>query len=222
LARPTLYRLLSTLERTGLVRAFGNPVRYELGHKVLQLADLWLDGKDIVRVGRPFLEELWLATEETVGLMVPLSPTRRLCVLELRSPHPLGFAYGFGHTAVTYRGASGKVLLAHLAGSDLQPVLNEASSSASVNVARLLDELKVIREKGYAVTSAEVTEGTVAVAAPIFDRTGAIAGAISLYGPAVRLARPKWASVGRMVRGAAAKVSKALGYTERRRRINEG
>ena len=34
ISRPTLYRLLQTLQRQGLVRGSGEPLRYTLDHKV--------------------------------------------------------------------------------------------------------------------------------------------------------------------------------------------
>ena len=37
LSRPTLYRLLETLEGKGLVRSFGDPKRFQLGHGVVEL-----------------------------------------------------------------------------------------------------------------------------------------------------------------------------------------
>ena len=39
LSRPTLYRILSTLEATELVQSSGRPLRYRLGPTVLALAE---------------------------------------------------------------------------------------------------------------------------------------------------------------------------------------
>ncbi len=40
-------------------------------------------------------------------------------MLELESREPLSYAYGLGHTGVTYLGASGKVMLAHMTAQEI-------------------------------------------------------------------------------------------------------
>ena len=52
ISRPTLYRLLQTLQRKGLVRGTGEPLRYALDHQVLKLADAWLAQVDVVALCR--------------------------------------------------------------------------------------------------------------------------------------------------------------------------
>jgi DNA-binding IclR family transcriptional regulator len=217
LARPTLYRLLNTLERKELVRSFGSPVRYELGYKVLELAGLWLSECEIVRISQPKLEELWRTTDETIALMVPMPRTRRLCTIEIRSRQPLSFAYGVGHTAVTYLGASGKVLLAHMPAEDVGLAAREAAAKASIPAAKLFSELESIRNAGYAISAGEVSPGTVAIAAPVFDRTGTVTGAVSLYGPAVRLSESRSEQLAKKVCRTAAEISDAMGYRSTRK-----
>jgi DNA-binding IclR family transcriptional regulator len=212
LARPTLYRLLATLERRGLVRACGTPLRYELGFKVVELAGIWLSQNEIADVSRPILEELRSRTDETIALMVPLSVTRRLCVMEIKSRQPLTFSYGVGHTGVTYLGASGKAILAHLPEQDAEAAIREASNKASISPAKLRTELADVRKFGYAVSEGEVTAGTVAIAAPVFDRTGAVAGSVTLYGPAVRVTRSTWQQHAKKLLRSAAAISTAMGY----------
>jgi DNA-binding IclR family transcriptional regulator len=212
LARPTLYRLLATLERRGLVRASGTPLRYELGFKVVELAGRWFSNNEIVEVSRPTLEELHTATGETIALMVPLSGVRRLCVMELKSRQPLSFAYGVGHTGVTYLGASGKAILAHLAEQDVDAAVREAASKADISPAKLKADLANVHKLGYAVSESEVTAGTVALAAPVFDRTGTVAASVTLYGPAVRLTRSTWQQQAKKLVRAAAGISAAMGY----------
>jgi DNA-binding IclR family transcriptional regulator len=215
LARPTLYRLLNTLENKGLVRSVGEPKCYELGYRVVELANLWLSQAEIVRVGQPFLHKLWLNTNETIGLMVPLSPTRRLCVLELKSREALSYAYGLGHTGLTYMGASGKIMLAHMPARDVEIALREAEAKANIPATKLRADLGRLAKAGYAISTGEVTAGTVAIASPVFDRQGAVIGSIGLYGPEVRLKKSKWPAYANQVKSTAAALSGALGYGAR-------
>lgn len=53
LPRPTLYRMLSALEQKGLVSWFGDPRRYRLGHKVLELSGSWQRSFNLVEISQP-------------------------------------------------------------------------------------------------------------------------------------------------------------------------
>jgi DNA-binding IclR family transcriptional regulator len=233
LARPTLYRLLNTLENHGLVRSVGEPRRYELGYKVVEMANLWLSEAKIVRVAQPLLEPLWLRTGETVALMIPLSATKRLCAIEYKSRHALSFSYGIGHTGLMYLGASGKAMLAHMPAQQIEIALREATRKGRIETQKVRGELDRIRRNGYAVTEGEVTKGAVAIAAPVFDYTGSIVGSVGLYGPEARLQKSEQRDYVQTVRGVAEEISAALGrrdvgtsdaqvvhFTPRRRKIS--
>src|SRR5690606_33735878 len=59
LRRPTLYRLLYTLEGKGLVRSEGEPRRFTVGFRVVELARAWLGRSDFPAIARPCLDRLW-------------------------------------------------------------------------------------------------------------------------------------------------------------------
>src|SRR5258707_13646240 len=79
LSRPTLYRLLNTLEQAGFLSSSGEPQRFQLGRSVAQLAHVWLSDNRIAELAQPVLRNLWEATSETVALFVP-DDTYRICV----------------------------------------------------------------------------------------------------------------------------------------------
>src|SRR5574343_1257403 len=68
LSRATLYRLLFTLEQSGFVFAEGDPQRFRLGPAVGRLAWAWSASLDIAQVARPFMQQLWEQTRETVAV----------------------------------------------------------------------------------------------------------------------------------------------------------
>ena len=51
LSRPTLYRLLRTLESSGLIYSFGNPLRFQLGARIGLLASTWTPAPPLVTLG---------------------------------------------------------------------------------------------------------------------------------------------------------------------------
>ena len=53
LSRPTLYRLLHTLEGKGFIRSFGDPQRFRLGHRAIELGEAASARLDVARVAEP-------------------------------------------------------------------------------------------------------------------------------------------------------------------------
>jgi IclR family acetate operon transcriptional repressor len=73
-------------------------------------------------------------------------------------------------------------------------------------------QLATIREDGYHVSSNDIEEGGTAIAAPIFDRSGEVAGAISVSGPSDRIMGTGTDRVLSWVRASAGDVSRSLGH----------
>src|SRR4051812_22217874 len=70
LSRPTLYRLLHTLEKKGFVASSGEPQRFRLGASVARLAHVWSTSVDLTAIARPMMMQAWSFTSETVALFV--------------------------------------------------------------------------------------------------------------------------------------------------------
>ncbi len=209
LSRPTLYRLLETLERKGLIRSFGEPRRFELGHGVVELAGSWLGRIDVVAVAQPMLDELWRETDETVALFVPTSPRGKICVGEIQSRQALTFTRGAGFSEPMTLGSSGKAMLAFMADAEVEDALCEIVDAGER--ARLMAELLDIRRDGSCVSTGEIIAGAVAIAAPAFDAEGRVAALICLFGPEARLTGAHRGFCLGKVRAAAAAVSTAMG-----------
>lgn len=210
LSRPTLYRLLLTLENKGMVRRVGEPLRYALGHRVVEIAGGFSAPSDAGPVARPFLRELWQETDETVALYVPVPGRRKLCIEELPSPQPLVFRRGVGFVEPLTLGSSGKAMLAFMAPQEIAEALSGISGPAAQGALRA--ELARIRASAHAVSESEIIAGAVAIAAPVFDHAGNVAGAVCVYGPETRLAGQERRRVVKLTRRTAERVSAALGF----------
>jgi IclR family transcriptional regulator, acetate operon repressor len=210
LSRPTLYRLLYTLEEHGFLVSFGEPQRFRLGPSVSRLAHVWNGSLDLRSVAEPILKRLWQETRETVALFIPQG-NMRLCVEELPSPQPLNFKRGVGYTERIVRGATGRAILAYLDSSVDE--LKGYAQGTGVNLKKLEEELSVTRKRGYSTSHNELISGAVAVAVPFFDRTGQVAGSIGVFGPEVRLDATRQKAVARLLLQEAKALSEALGAT---------
>ncbi len=165
LDRPTLYRILATLEGKGLIRSHGEPQRFELGSGATRLAGNWIGQDNFVRAARPILGRLWEETDETVALFVPGTNDEKICIEELPSRQALTFNRGVGFTEKLNVGASGRSMLAFMPYAPADPRLDE------------------VRQTGVCVSEGEIIKGAVSVAAPVFgmDRDGR--GRRHLFGP---------------------------------------
>lgn len=219
LSRPTLYRLLNALARSGFVQAEGEPRRFRLGPAAGQLARVWAAGArqppDLPSAARPHMQALWEHTRETVSLFVP-DGIDRVCVAELESPQALAFKRGVGYRERVLLGASGRVILAHRPHTPAEL----RRYAAGLPAARRLDlkayaaELAATRRRGYAVSRSELIEGAVAMAAPVFGAQGAVVASLAVFGPSVRLGAARVKAVcGDLVREAGL-LSQALGAPE--------
>lgn len=208
LSRPTVYRLLETLEGLNMVHAEGNPQRYRLAHGVMQLARVWLAGLNLPDVAQPIVEAVRDDTGETSALFVPRNDMR-LCVLEYRSHEVLAMSRGVGDMGHLAEGASGKAILAFM-GEGRQAALVGSKSDEAARE-RLTADLEHTRRDGFAVSRGEVFSGAVAVAAPIFDQSGAVAGSLGVFGPESRMTDKHIKEATQRVMAAAAEISALLG-----------
>lgn len=107
LSKPTLYRLLYTLQSLDFIRGEGDPLRFRLGPAIGQLSQTWLSGLDIEKSSMPVLRSIWEQTQETVALYVR-DDKRRICLQEIVSPQPLSFRRGTGASRFVVEGGKRK------------------------------------------------------------------------------------------------------------------
>jgi len=208
LSRPTLYRLLATLEHNGFLISSGDPQQFRLGSAVARLAHVWTASHNIADVAYPGLRRLWEATSETVALFVRQG-VYRVCIAELESPQPLSFRRGIGYREKLVLGASGRTILAFM---DLsQKDLKDYAADTQVDIAGYPAELERVRRQGYATSRHELIEGAVAVAAPYFNGADEVAGSLCIFGPSVRMTAERVKHCGALLTQEAAALSQALG-----------
>jgi DNA-binding IclR family transcriptional regulator len=213
---PTAYRLTRAMAEHGLLEPEGSG--YRLGVTLLHLGARVADGLEVRQVARPHLEWLRDQSQENAelhlrhgGSRVPVEvvPSR----LNLRPMGQVGVPFPL------HVGASAKVLLAWLE-PDESEALVQASIAAydhelELGVEQMRRQLAEVRAQGWSFTDGEREVGVASVAAPVFDRFGAVVAALVLAGPSSRLAQPSAREAGvRLTTQAAERVSRALGYLD--------
>jgi IclR family transcriptional regulator, KDG regulon repressor len=215
MSRSTVGRLLATMCAAGVLNQDPVTRRYMMGSKVLTWNAVYTSGLDIRNKARPALEELHRDTRETISLYI-LDGDERMCVDRIESPESLRMTTRVGERMPIHIEASGKVLLAFVSPVLRKGVISRVCKKPAASGKRpsrqaLLDDLKKIRARGYAVSHGERAVGASCVSAPVFDATGKPIAAITISGPTIRLTDDKVSEYASRVMAVAKEVSQAMG-----------
>src|SRR5579872_7520078 len=207
----TASRLLVTLEDGGLVRRAGRGP-FQLGLRLLALADAVSDGLEVRDLAAPVLRELVAATGETATLSVPGSAAA-VTVDFVTGPGDVVSRARLGRPSVPHATAVGKVLLAFDHGHPPVANLTRFTERTIVDAAALDRELDAVRRRGWAEAAGERDPELHAIAAPVFARDRSLAAILGVQGPAGRFTRARMrAASPALLRGADA-LTRAIGGT---------
>ncbi|BCP52366.1 hypothetical protein K32_09830 [Kaistia sp. 32K] len=189
--RATLYRILSAATAHGFLRLDPRSNTYTLGFRFIELAqNVWSSG-DLVTTASLELRRLRDITGETTHLGV-LQGDQMLALGKFEGPHPHKDAARLGIRKPLHSTSQGKAVLAFLPEHDVEALIARmnfrSSTKHSITDPDLLrSQLRIIRQRGYAIDDEEAAIGTRCVGAPILDSTGRPVAAISLAGPTYRV-----------------------------------
>ncbi|MBM7553288.1 IclR family transcriptional regulator [Thalassobacillus pellis] len=218
LAKSTVSRLLSTLASEGFVIKDQKTSAYRLGMSVLTLGGIVTNNLEIHKESAPVLYKLVNDTGETAHLAI-MDGLDTIYIHKEECNHPVRILTHLGRRNPSYCTSSGKVLLAFSDDHIVEAVINQGlvphTENSITDPDLLKEELKSIREKGYAVSTEELTEGTKSVAAPIRDYQGKVVSAITVVGPIQRMKDSKLPDIAKKVMEAGKEASERLGYDER-------
>jgi IclR family acetate operon transcriptional repressor len=190
LPKSTASRLLTALERHGLVHQDGERGKLEPGPAILRFAHRGGVERHLVELAATALGALSQASGETVNLSVP-TPQGVDHLAQVDGSHFLGAGQWVGRRTEFHCTANGKVFLAYGA-AELPPGrLARLTTDTVVNRTALERQLEAVRRDGYATAVDELEDGLSAIAAPVRGPTGAVIAALSISGPSLRLTRAR-------------------------------
>lgn len=166
LPKSTASRLLSALERQGLVEQHGRRGSFEPGPVLRRYANRG----QLTELAQPHLRRLSELSGETINLAVP-GPLGVEHLAQIESRHFLGTGDWVGRRVPYGCTAVGKVLVAFGgADAEIEPAV----------IAR-------VRRDGYATAVDELEVGLSGLAAPVLGAGGRAIAALSISGPTLRL-----------------------------------
>jgi IclR family acetate operon transcriptional repressor len=204
--KSTASRLLSALERQGLIEQEGERGRLRPGPAILRVAERNLLERSLTDLARPSLDSLAEHTGETINLAVPT----RLGVehiAQVDSRHFLGTGQWLGRPVDFQPSANGKVFLAF--GRATPPAADDTPSARAHRA-----ELATVRREEFAVAVDELEEGLAAIAAPVRGIRGEVVAALSISGPTMRMTPERIAELKPILVEEARTLSRRLGNPE--------
>ena len=209
----TVHRILQELVSVGWAREDGDR-GYLLGARVLTLAARDTDHVALTSLARPFLQELSDATGSAVHFGVR-SGDVAVYVDKLDGSRAYRMRSRIGLPIPLHSTAIGKAVLAALPDEEVTKIVARAGLAARTphtltSVARLLDDLARIRERGYSLDEEENELQISCVGAAVFDHKQVPIGGVSLTMLTFETTEERMRSVVPLVVGTAATITNAL------------
>jgi DNA-binding IclR family transcriptional regulator len=216
LHKSTIHRLLMVLERHHLVEKSPQSGRYGLGLRLFELGNRAVTRLGIAERAHPHLKRLAAETGETAHLCI-LDEGEVLYLEKVESAQTVRVPSSTGQRNPAHCTAVGKALLAYLPDGELERLvrtrgLRARTRNTITSLAELRRELKLVRERGYAIDDEEIEEGLKCVGAPVRDHSGRVAASLSIAGPAFRVTKAKLPPLAALVTRTAHELSTELGY----------
>ena len=210
----TVSRLLATLASARFVEHVPESGRYRLSLRLIELGNAVLGRLDLRALARPHLQALVRETGETATLSAP-GEHDAITVDFAHSSSVVQSVAQLGRPSVGPRdgGRQGDARVRRRASFPREPFTAYTARTITTRAA-LVEELARVRERGFADAREEREEGLAAIAAPVWDSRGELAGIIGVQGPASRFdAAAAGAAVPMLLEHAVA-VSTELGWRD--------
>lgn len=216
--KSSAFGILQTLTERGYV-AKDPDDRYALTLKLFGLGSALIDSLDLRRQLYSLLKELTDKTRIT-GHIAVLDDGYAVYVEKVEVMGALRLTTRIGKRMPLHSTSIGKALLAFQPEPEIErilaaPALPRLTARTITEASELRRELERVRAAGFASSNEENEEGIRAVAAPIFNHSGAAVAAVNLGGSTLQIRMKDIPALGETVRVYAEQMSLRLGFRGR-------
>lgn len=208
------FSILNALCRYGIVVKDSRTKTYSLGPALMPLASKAREKLDITAVSEKYLKAL--AEETRASVLLGIISNDQLFVSDKYDGNPmLSITVNRNQSLHITHGAHGKAVFTFLERQERKKILASGQlffygDPARFDPKRLEKDMADCLAEGYAVDNGELTEGTRAVSAPVFDHENRITAAVILVGT---FSRKLFKSFGQKSAAAADHISRHMGST---------
>jgi IclR family KDG regulon transcriptional repressor len=219
LHKNNVFRILATLQSRNYIEQNKSNDNYKLGIKCLELGQIFIRQRGLLKQAKGILQELAENTGETCYISC-LRGNDIVYLDAVEGTSTVRVVLRVGLHMPFHATASGKAMIAFESDDELSKriassELRRFTKHTKITSEELLQELGEVREKGYAVDLEEMEEGLRCIAAPIRDYTRKVIGAVSVSGPANRISDERIVDVlASTILKATSTLSTKLGYRE--------
>jgi DNA-binding IclR family transcriptional regulator len=182
LPKATVHGILRTLKDVGFVEQDPESGKYQLGAALLHMGSTYLDGNELRTRALNWSDSLAARSGESVRIGT-LHEGQVLVVHHVFRPDDSRQALEVGGLVPAHATAMGKVLLAYLEPGRVRDLvarrpLERFTRTTVTDLDLLLDQLREVARRGYAVSDAEWEPGLRSLAAPVRTRDGRVVAAV--------------------------------------------
>lgn len=191
--KSTVHRFLASMKYAGFLEQNQENQKYRLSIKLFEIGNRVIERVSISEIAKPIMQALAEKTGETVNLGI-LDHYEVVYIEKCVSHNNLRMDCPIGGRDPAYCTALGKALLSFQPEEKIKLFLAENSlQGKTVNTitepAAFLEELKLIRQNGFAVDREELIRGINCIAAPILNNENKAIAAMSISAPKVRITK---------------------------------
>lgn len=181
--RSTLYRHLKVLSECGFITTVAEAT-YTLGPRIVELDYKIRTTDPLIASVRPFMRTL-AEREEGIALLCRRYRERVLCIHQESGTTQLISHYERGRPRPLFRGAASRVILAHLRPAVIARLYQDhaeefVAAELGATEKDVRASLRRIRRQGWDMTTSQVTQGVLGIAAPLMDEDGEVHGSLAL------------------------------------------
>jgi DNA-binding IclR family transcriptional regulator len=215
LPKSTTYRFLEAMESQGMITREANGRGYKLGYQLIHWGMLSQSAIDLRAEALPIMRTLTDKTGETSILSIRVG-NAGIWIEVYESRQPVRLTMRVGEMLKLHAGASSKVLWAFLPEAQIDSLLGEIEltpilPNTITDPDKMREELRVIRERGYATSFEETDRGAMGIAAPVFDHRHETIAGIGIAAPISRVPQERVDEIAKTILEASQDLSRRLG-----------
>ena len=214
----TVYRALVTLQGRGMVECEEPGQLWHIGPGAFKTGSAFLRRTKVVERARQAMDQLMRDTGETANLGIE-TQDQVLFLSQVETHEAIRAFFPPGTRSPMHVSGIGKALLAWFDPGKVKGILTRQGLTSYTRHSHqsersLMEDLALIRTRGYSIDEQERAEGMRCIAAPIFNVHGEPIAGISISGPVFRMDISQSARIGGLVTAAARHVTEAIGGTQ--------
>lgn len=188
----TVSRFLTSLMARGYIRQDIESMRYSLSLKFCMIADRINANQQLCSLALPVMREISRTVNESVCLAVEQNGMVEYIAVVPAPDQTMLTMQRIGNRAPMYCTGIGKLLLCAHSEEEVRRIMEAQGMTAFtpntiIDAEVLLEELKKVRDAGYALDNEECEIGARCVALPIRSASGQTVAGLSVTGPIFRI-----------------------------------